>query len=62
MKLSPHMLKHVNDSVGIITLNLAVKLVFSIVATCPLSRSDPGSLFSFQPSYVTEAENWNLKN
>lgn len=62
MKLSPHMLKHVNNSVGTITLNLAVKLVFSIVAACPLSRSDSGSLISFQPSYITEAESQNPKN
>lgn len=62
VKLSPHMLKHINNSVGSINLNLAVKLVSSIVAACPLSRSDSGSLTSFQPSYITEAESQNLKN
>lgn len=49
------MLKHVNNSVGAVTLNLAVKLVFSIVAACPPWRSDSGCLVVFQPSYITEA-------
>lgn len=53
---------HVSNSFGTVSLNLAVKLVFSIVAACPLSMSDSGSLNSFQPSYITEAESQNPKN
>lgn len=60
MKFFPHV--HVSNCFGTITLNLAVKLVFSVVAACPLSMSDSGSLISFQPSYITETESQNPKN
>lgn len=50
------MLKYINNSVGTITLNLSTKLVFSVVAACPLWRDDSGSLISFQPTNTTEKE------